>query len=243
MSVCSELFLLSFLFIECSYLGCSHSLLSYSYAPNAKDLASRDVVSRAITKEVMEGRGVGTCDHPWQSLSLWGVVDVSSRCGFSALLPTSVLFRACLHSAYPILYICPRTATHVPLFLTRPKQGPLSAAAQPSGPRHLGRALAGHQRDCKDFRWYVSRVSLLFTFFGLVCLFVVLPCSLTFIYAPSIVSLCLSLFMLLGFYPSPRRRCGRHQGPYSHPAHRPLQHGRHTNQLPGRGSHRRQGTY
>eukprot|EP01097_Dermamoeba_algensis_P002246 TRINITY_DN1897_c0_g1_i1.p1 TRINITY_DN1897_c0_g1~~TRINITY_DN1897_c0_g1_i1.p1 ORF type:complete len:647 (-),score=142.00 TRINITY_DN1897_c0_g1_i1:59-1999(-) len=29
------------------------------YAPNAKDLASRDVVSRAITKEVMEGRGVG----------------------------------------------------------------------------------------------------------------------------------------------------------------------------------------
>ena len=29
------------------------------YAPHAKDLASRDVVSRAITIEVMEGRGVG----------------------------------------------------------------------------------------------------------------------------------------------------------------------------------------
>lgn len=29
------------------------------YAPHAKDLASRDVVSRAITVEVMEGRGVG----------------------------------------------------------------------------------------------------------------------------------------------------------------------------------------
>ena len=29
------------------------------YAPNAKDLASRDVVSRAITIEVREGRGVG----------------------------------------------------------------------------------------------------------------------------------------------------------------------------------------
>ena len=29
------------------------------YAPNAKDLASRDVVSRAITKEVNEGRGCG----------------------------------------------------------------------------------------------------------------------------------------------------------------------------------------
>lgn len=29
------------------------------YAPNAKDLASRDVVSRSITIEIMEGRGVG----------------------------------------------------------------------------------------------------------------------------------------------------------------------------------------
>jgi succinate dehydrogenase / fumarate reductase flavoprotein subunit len=29
------------------------------YAPNAKDLASRDVVSRAMTMEIMEGRGVG----------------------------------------------------------------------------------------------------------------------------------------------------------------------------------------
>ncbi|XP_076659912.1 succinate dehydrogenase [ubiquinone] flavoprotein subunit, mitochondrial isoform X2 [Halictus rubicundus] len=29
------------------------------YAPNAKDLASRDVVSRAITLEIFEGRGVG----------------------------------------------------------------------------------------------------------------------------------------------------------------------------------------
>ena len=30
------------------------------YAPNAKDLASRDVVSRAMTIEIREGRGVGT---------------------------------------------------------------------------------------------------------------------------------------------------------------------------------------
>src|SRR6202011_2511488 len=30
------------------------------YAPNAKDLASRDVVSRAMTVEVREGRGVGS---------------------------------------------------------------------------------------------------------------------------------------------------------------------------------------
>jgi succinate dehydrogenase / fumarate reductase flavoprotein subunit len=34
------------------------------YAPNAKDLASRDVVSRAITVEIREGRGVGSLnDH------------------------------------------------------------------------------------------------------------------------------------------------------------------------------------
>jgi succinate dehydrogenase (ubiquinone) flavoprotein subunit len=34
------------------------------YAPSAKDLASRDVVSRAITMEIMEGRGVGkNADH------------------------------------------------------------------------------------------------------------------------------------------------------------------------------------
>src|SRR4051812_19499342 len=34
------------------------------YAPSAKDLASRDVVSRAMTMEIREGRGVGPqCDH------------------------------------------------------------------------------------------------------------------------------------------------------------------------------------
>ena len=29
------------------------------YAPTAKDLASRDVVSRSMTMEIREGRGVG----------------------------------------------------------------------------------------------------------------------------------------------------------------------------------------
>ncbi len=34
------------------------------YAPSAKDLASRDVVSRAMTIEIREGRGVGKLkDH------------------------------------------------------------------------------------------------------------------------------------------------------------------------------------
>ena len=34
------------------------------YAPNAKDLASRDVVSRAMTIEIREGRGVGRAQGP-----------------------------------------------------------------------------------------------------------------------------------------------------------------------------------
>ncbi|WP_020161533.1 MULTISPECIES: succinate dehydrogenase flavoprotein subunit [Methylobacter] len=39
------------------------------YAPNAKDLASRDVVSRAITLEIREGRGVGKDrDHAYLHL-------------------------------------------------------------------------------------------------------------------------------------------------------------------------------
>lgn len=40
------------------------------YAPSAKDLASRDVVSRAITMEINEGRGVGPLkDHMYLQLS------------------------------------------------------------------------------------------------------------------------------------------------------------------------------
>lgn len=40
------------------------------YAPSAKDLASRDVVSRAITMEINEGRGVGSLkDHMYLQLS------------------------------------------------------------------------------------------------------------------------------------------------------------------------------
>jgi succinate dehydrogenase/fumarate reductase flavoprotein subunit len=39
------------------------------YAPNAKDLASRDVVSRAMTMEIREGRGCGP-DGEWMLLHL-----------------------------------------------------------------------------------------------------------------------------------------------------------------------------
>ena len=41
------------------------------YAPSAKDLASRDVVSRSITKEIIAGRGIGNeKDHVYLHLDL-----------------------------------------------------------------------------------------------------------------------------------------------------------------------------
>jgi succinate dehydrogenase / fumarate reductase flavoprotein subunit len=40
------------------------------YAPNAKDLASRDVVSRAITVEINEGRGCGPHGDPFCRLDI-----------------------------------------------------------------------------------------------------------------------------------------------------------------------------
>jgi succinate dehydrogenase / fumarate reductase flavoprotein subunit len=50
------------------------------YAPNAKDLASRDVVSRAIATEVREGRGCGrNKDHVLLKLDHLGVDIVAKR--------------------------------------------------------------------------------------------------------------------------------------------------------------------
>ena len=41
------------------FLDNTNSLFFFRYAPVAKDLASRDVVSRSMTIEIMEGRGLG----------------------------------------------------------------------------------------------------------------------------------------------------------------------------------------
>ncbi|MEO8803288.1 MAG: succinate dehydrogenase flavoprotein subunit [Rudaea sp.] len=50
------------------------------YAPNAKDLASRDVVSRAITMEIREGRGVGEeKDHAFLNLMHLGPEVIHER--------------------------------------------------------------------------------------------------------------------------------------------------------------------
>ncbi len=50
------------------------------YAPNAKDLASRDVVSRAMTIEINEGRGVGSeKDHLYLNLMHLGPEVIQER--------------------------------------------------------------------------------------------------------------------------------------------------------------------
>jgi succinate dehydrogenase / fumarate reductase flavoprotein subunit len=50
------------------------------YAPNAKDLASRDVVSRSMTVEIREGRGVGPkADHIHLNLQHLGAEVINER--------------------------------------------------------------------------------------------------------------------------------------------------------------------
>lgn len=50
------------------------------YAPNMKDLASRDVVSRAMDQEIKEGRGVGPHkDHVWLKLDHLGEEIIHKR--------------------------------------------------------------------------------------------------------------------------------------------------------------------
>jgi succinate dehydrogenase / fumarate reductase flavoprotein subunit len=50
------------------------------YAPNAKDLASRDVVSRSMTMEIREGRGVGEeSDHIYLHLEHLGPEVINER--------------------------------------------------------------------------------------------------------------------------------------------------------------------
>ncbi|MCO7223449.1 succinate dehydrogenase flavoprotein subunit [Pleionea sp. CnH1-48] len=50
------------------------------YAPNAKDLASRDVVARSMTKEILEGRGCGkNGDHVFLKLDHLGEETLNAR--------------------------------------------------------------------------------------------------------------------------------------------------------------------
>lgn len=47
------------------------------YAPNAKDLAGRDVVARSIMIEIREGRG---CDGPWGPHAKLKLDHLGKRC-------------------------------------------------------------------------------------------------------------------------------------------------------------------
>jgi len=61
------------------------------YAPNAKDLASRDVVSRAMTIEIREGRGVGPLkDHLHLHLEHLGAEVIAKR--LPGIAETAMIF-------------------------------------------------------------------------------------------------------------------------------------------------------
>ncbi len=61
------------------------------YAPNAKDLASRDVVSRAMTVEIREGRGVGPArDHLYLHLEHLGADVIAKR--LPGIAETAMIF-------------------------------------------------------------------------------------------------------------------------------------------------------
>jgi len=71
------------------------------YAPNAKDLASRDVVSRAMTIEIREGRGVGPArDHLYLHLEHLGPEVIQKR--LPGIAETTMIFAGVDVSRAPI---------------------------------------------------------------------------------------------------------------------------------------------
>lgn len=71
------------------------------YAPNAKDLASRDVVSRAMTIEIREGRGVGPArDHLFLHLEHLGPEVIHKR--LPGIAETAMIFAGVDVSRAPI---------------------------------------------------------------------------------------------------------------------------------------------
>ncbi len=71
------------------------------YAPNAKDLASRDVVSRAMTIEIREGRGVGTHkDHIYLHLEHLGAEVIHER--LPGIAETAKIFAGVDVTKHPI---------------------------------------------------------------------------------------------------------------------------------------------
>ncbi len=81
------------------------------YAPNAKDLASRDVVSRAMTIEINEGRGVGANrDHIFLHLEHLGPAVIQER--LPGIAETARIFAGVDVNKAPIPVIPDRALQH-----------------------------------------------------------------------------------------------------------------------------------
>ncbi len=81
------------------------------YAPNAKDLASRDVVSRAMTIEIREGRGVGPeKDHIYLHLEHLGAEMIHER--LPGIAETAKIFAGVDVTKQPIPVLPDRSLQH-----------------------------------------------------------------------------------------------------------------------------------
>lgn len=179
----------------------------------------------------MEGRGVGTL----------GTISGSSVVSFSRALDSAVLSRLSSSVHIPIhvlnvdaYYSSSHLVSYALLMFPPPGPNKDHCLLQLSHlePSILAERLPGISETAKIFagtRLLSTICCLLFSFLLLSCLSLML-CDLS-----------VALLLPLGFVVLTHRRRRRHQGPHSDPPHRPLQHGRHSNQLPGRGSHRGQG--
>ena len=100
------------------------------YAPNAKDLASRDVVSRSMTIEIREGRGVGANqDHIHLHLEHLGPEVIEER--LPGIAETARIFAAVDVTKEPIPYYPRCTTTWAESRRATPARSSLSATMAP----------------------------------------------------------------------------------------------------------------
>ena len=92
------------------------------YAPNAKDLASRDVVSRSMTIEIREGRGVGKLkDHIDLHLEHLGPQVIQER--LPGIAETARIFANVDVNKEPIPVLPDRALQHGRHPLQHPRRG------------------------------------------------------------------------------------------------------------------------
>ena len=114
------------------------------YAPNAKDLASRDVVSRAMTVEIREGRGVGALkDHIDLHLEHLGPAVIKER--LPGIAETARIFAGVDVNKEPIPGIAHGPLQHGRHSVQCARRGghPHEAAVRSVGPRSHGGGRGG----------------------------------------------------------------------------------------------------